>query len=386
MGVCSRGMSFAQSQEYLDELAFLTETAGARAIRSFIQRLDHPLAATYIGPGKLEEVRRALEESGATMVIFDDDLTPTQIRNLDRELQVKVLDRSSLILYIFSERARSAQARAQVDLAQYQYLLPRLTGMWEHLSRQRGGVGLKGAGEKEIETDRRIIRHRIDVLKKQLAQIEVQENNRRQNRSDFVRVALVGYTNVGKSTIMNLLSKADVLAENKLFATLDTTVRKVTVEGIPFLLSDTVGFIRKLPHHLIESFKSTLAEARESDILLHVVDASNPAFEAHMENVQETLRGLGIQDRTILTVFNKADRLDPEDREKLEASWYARAHTPAICLSAIEKWNLDKFRQRLREMILEKYQEKYPGGVHPLLNLHVYYQDPYAESVDPPSA
>ncbi|WNJ21409.1 GTPase HflX [Pontibacter sp. G13] len=374
IGVCSRGMTFEQSKEYLDELAFLTETAGAKAVRSFIQKLDKPINSTYIGSGKIEEVKQALEEANANMVIVDDDLSPSQIRNLDKELEVKVLDRSSLILHIFSERAQTAQARTQVDLAQYQYLLPRLTGMWTHLSRQKGGIGLKGAGEKEIETDRRIIRERISHLRKQLVKIDRQEETRRKNRSNFARVALVGYTNVGKSTIMNVITKANVLAENKLFATLDTTVRKVSLSGIPFLLSDTVGFIRKLPHHLIESFKSTLAETQESDILIHVVDSSHPNFEDQIRNVNETLKELEITSQRVLTVFNKIDLLDEDSRAHVENSWMTKDHQPAVCISARNKENLDDFRQILTDLLVEVYQEKSHGSPHPFLQQYQYYQ------------
>ena len=345
VGVCTREMRFEQAREYIDELAFLTESAGGKAVRSFIQKLDKPVTSTYVGKGKMEEIKEAIEEADADMVIFDDDLSPSQIRNLDRSLGVKVLDRSSLILHIFSERAQTAQARTQVDLAQYQYLLPRLTGMWTHLSRQKGGIGPKGAGEKEIETDRRIIRERIATLKKQLEKIDRQDATRRKNRGEFVRVALVGYTNVGKSTIMNRLSKSAVLAEDKLFATLDTTVRKVTLKGIPFLLSDTVGFIRKLPHHLIESFKSTLAESQESDILIHVVDVTHPQFEAQMANVHDTLKSLDIKDETLITVFNKVDLLEEEQREKMLDHWLLKEHRPAVCMSARSGWNLESFQQ-----------------------------------------
>ncbi|RMG20384.1 MAG: GTPase HflX [Bacteroidetes bacterium] len=374
-GVCRADMRFEQAKEYLDELAFLVETAGARAMRSFIQKLEKPLNATYLGKGKLEEIKVAIEETEANMLVVDDDLSPSQIRNLDKLLGVKVLDRSSLILHIFSERARTAQARIQVDLAQYQYLLPRLAGMWTHLSRQKGGIGLKGAGEKEIETDRRVIRQRINKLQKELVKIERQNLTRRKNRSDFVRVALVGYTNVGKSTLMNMLSKSAVLAEDKLFATLDTTVRKVVFSGIPFLLSDTVGFIRKLPHHLVECFKSTLAEAQESDILLHVVDAAHPQFEDHIQVVKTTLRELGIQDRSMLTVFNKIDLIDAEKRQELERSWYAKANTPVAFISASEKLNLQAFRQQLTELLVEKYTQKTHNGMpHPLLRDYRYYQ------------
>lgn len=374
VGVCTRDMSFEQATEYLDELAFLTETAGAKAVRSFIQKLDKPLNSTYIGSGKLEEVKEALEEAEANLVIFDDDLSPSQIRNIDKALGVKVLDRSSLILHIFSERAQTAQAKVQVDLAQYQYLLPRLTGMWTHLSRQKGGIGLKGAGEKEIETDRRIIRERITLLKDQLEKIDKQDAIRRKNRSEFVRVALVGYTNVGKSTLMNLFSKSEVLAENKLFATLDTTVRKVAFSGIPFLLSDTVGFIRKLPHHLVESFKSTLAESKESDILIHVVDASHPQFEDHIANVKETLRSLDIQDRPMITVFNKADLISDEEKEYLENSWLAKEHAPSVMISAATKWNVDVLRTMITDLLVEKYNQKSYNGQHHFLQNYQYYQ------------
>ena len=377
VGLCTRDMRFEQAREYLDELAFLTESAGARAVRSFIQNLDKPIPATYVGTGKLEEIRLAVEEAEADTVIFDDDLSPSQLRNIDKALggEIKILDRSTLILHIFSERAQTAQARVQVDLAQYQYLLPRLAGMWTHLSRQKGGIGLKGAGEKEIETDRRIIRDRIAHLQKQLAKIDQQDATRRRNRSDHVRVALIGYTNVGKSTLMNLFTKAGVLAEDKLFATLDTTVRKVTLYGVPFLLSDTVGFIRKLPHHLIESFKSTLAEAHESDILLHVVDASHPQMEEHMANVQETLRSLGIEEgeRTILTVFNKVDLLAPEAQRHLEATWFGRAHSPAVFVSAAEKWNLDTLRETLVNLLADKYRARQHGEEPLFLQNLSYY-------------
>ncbi|MEM7658106.1 MAG: GTPase HflX [Bacteroidota bacterium] len=375
VGVCSKDLTFERAKENLDELAFLTETAGGRAIRSFLQRLDRPINSTYVGSGKLLEIKEAIIEGEADMVIFDDDLSPSQMRNISKELDTKILDRSSLILHIFSERAQTAQARVQVDLAQYQYLLPRLVGMWTHLSRQKGGIGLKGAGEKEIETDRRIIRQRISHLKKQLEKIDRQDEIRRKNRSQFVRVALVGYTNVGKSTIMNVLTKAEVLAENKLFATLDTTVRKVSLQGIPFLLSDTVGFIRKLPHHLIESFKSTLAESKESDIIIHVVDASHPRFEDQMKNVEETLRSLGIENRTVVTVFNKIDQLSPEAQEHLETSWLAKNNAPAIGISAKERRNIDEFRNLLIEQLVEKYTERsHKGKLHPFLQAHQYYQ------------
>ena len=333
----------------------------------------NPVNSTYIGTGKLAEVKEAVEADEVDMVIFDDDLSPSQIRNLTDTLKVKILDRSSLILHIFSERAQTAQAKVQVDLAQYQYLLPRLTGMWTHLSRQKGGIGLKGAGEKEIETDRRIIRHRISHLKTQLEKIDRQDAIRRKNRSEFVRLALVGYTNVGKSTIMNLLSKAQVKAEDKLFATLDTTVRKVSLNGIPFLLSDTVGFIRKLPHHLVESFKSTLAESQESDFLIHVVDASHPKFEAHIENVKETLRSLDIRDKKVLTVFNKMDQVDEDLKNQLIESWYAQQNAPVVFISAETKWNLDVLREKITELLIEGYQTKSHNGQHHFLKNYQYY-------------
>lgn len=375
VGVCTAQMTFQQAKEYLEELAFLAETAGARAVRSFIQRRDKPVNSTYIGKGKLEEVKEAIESAQANLVIFDDDLSPSQIRNLDKSLGVKVLDRSSLILHIFSERARTAQAKIQVDLAQYQYLLPRLTGMWTHLSRQKGGIGLKGAGEKEIETDRRVIRQKISHLQKELKKIDRQELTRRKNRSQFVRVALVGYTNVGKSTLMNLLSKSTVLAENKLFATLDTTVRKVNLYGIPFLLSDTVGFIRKLPHHLVECFNSTLAESRESDILLHVVDVTHPHVEDHIRVVKKTLEDMGLGDRDTITVFNKVDMLAPEEREKIESHWVVKNNQPAICISAANKINMDTFRNLLTQKIVEHYENRAVNGeTHPYLNGHSYFQ------------
>ncbi|MEZ4828150.1 MAG: GTPase HflX [Bacteroidia bacterium] len=379
VGVCTRDMSFEQAKEYIDELAFLTETAGARAVQSFIQRLDKPVTSTYVGSGKLDEIKAAIEATEANLVIFDDDLSPSQIRNIDRALEVKVLDRSSLILHIFSERAQTAQARVQVDLAQYQYLLPRLAGMWTHLSRQKGGIGLKGAGEKEIETDRRIIRSRISLLEEQLKKIDKQDAERRKNRSEFVRVALVGYTNVGKSTLMNLFSKSDVLAENKLFATLDTTVRKVAFSGIPFLLSDTVGFIRKLPHHLVESFKSTLAESKESDVLIHVVDVSHPKFEDQIANVKETLRSLDIRDRTVVTVFNKADLLSEEARLHLQNSWLAKENAPSVMISAATRWNVEALREMITQVLVEKYNQKSHNGTHHFLENYQYYEMNHSE-------
>lgn len=302
------GISYDQMSEYLDELAFLAETAGAQTVKIFTQNLDKPVHSTFIGKGKLEEIRQYIEENETDMVIFDDELSPTQLRNIENELKgVKVLDRTNLILDIFASRARTAHAKTQVELAQYQYLLPRLTGMWTHLERQKGGIGLRGPGETEIETDRRVIRDKITRLKEQLEKIDKQKVTQRKNRGKLVRAALVGYTNVGKSTLMNLLSKSEVFAENKLFATLDTTVRKIAIRNVPFLLADTVGFIRKLPTHLIESFKSTLDEVREADVILHVVDISHPQFEDQMKVVNETLAELIKEPKPTIIVFNKID-------------------------------------------------------------------------------
>lgn len=373
VGVCQRGQSFQQAKEYLDELAFLSQTAGARPVRSFIQNLDKPISSTYVGTGKLQEIKDAIEESEANLVIFDDDLTPSQTRNIDKALEVKVIDRSALILHIFSERAQTAESRIQVLLAQYQYMLPRLAGLWTHLSKQKGGIGLKGAGEKEIETDRRIIRDKISQYKKKLVQIEKQSETRRKNRGQFVRVALVGYTNVGKSTLMNLVSKSKVLEENKLFATLDTTVRKVFFGQVPFLLSDTVGFIRKLPTHLIESFRSTLAEALEADLLLHVVDAHHPAFEEHMEVVRETLRDIGVSSQKIITVFNKYDLLEAERREYLVNSYIGKDAAPAIFISAQTRFNIDELRKLLYTEVRNLYAARPDHHQFYFLNQPAYY-------------
>lgn len=358
VGVCRQGQTFAQAKEYLDELSFLSQTAGAKPLRSFIQKLDKPISSTYVGSGKLEEIKLAIEENDANLVIFDDDLTPSQTRNIDKALEVKVIDRSALILHIFSERAQTAQAKIQVELAQYQYMLPRLSGLWTHLSKQRGGIGLKGAGEKEIETDRRILRNRIAHCKKELVKIERQGETRRKNRSSFVRVALVGYTNVGKSTLMNVLSKSKVLEENKLFATLDTTVRKMNFGRMPFLLSDTVGFIRKLPHHLVESFRSTLAEAQESDILLHVVDAAHPQFEDQIKVVKDTLDSIGIKDKMIITVFNKFDLLDEDTKAYIQRSYHSIENMPSVFISARTRWQIDALRELLTATIVQKYKER----------------------------
>lgn len=335
IGLLQKGQSDRQLTEYLDELAFLTETAGALTLRRFSQKLDAPDSKTFIGSGKLNEIRDFIAEHKVDLAVFDDELSGTQIRNIEKVLNCRVLDRSNLILDIFAKRARSAQAKAQVELAQYQYLLPRLTRMWTHLEKQRGGIGMRGPGESEIETDRRAIRDRLARLKEQLRAIEKQSATQRKQRGEFVRLALVGYTNVGKSTLMNLLSKSDVFAENKLFATLDTTVRKVVYDRIPFLLSDTVGFIRKLPHGLIESFKSTLDEVREADVLLHVVDISHPQFEDQIAVVKETLAELGTADKPTLMVFNKIDAyhyvpkeeddLTPETKENLSLEEFKKA-------------------------------------------------------------
>ncbi|MFK7971523.1 MAG: GTPase HflX [Bacteroidia bacterium] len=373
VGICQRGQSFEQAKEYLDELAFLSQTAGARTVRSFIQKLDRPNAKTYVGTGKLEEILEAIEESEANLVIFDDDLSPSQTRNIDKVLNVKVIDRSALILHIFSERAQTAQARIQVELAQYQYMLPRLTGLWTHLSKQRGGIGMKGAGEKEIETDRRIIRDKISQHKKKLIQIEKQSEIRRKNRDQFVRVALVGYTNVGKSTLMNVLSKSDVLEENKLFATLDTTVRKVFFGQVPFLLSDTVGFIRKLPTHLVESFRSTLAETLESDILLHVVDPHNIAFEEHMEVVRNTLRDIGVKSQRVITVFNKFDLLEEKKKAYLVDSYVGKDAAPAIFVSAKSGYNINELRKLIYSEVRNNYEARPDRHRFYFLNMPAYY-------------
>src|SRR5690554_422002 len=328
-----------KEQEYLDELAFLVDTAGGVVKGTFWQKMAHPDRATFVGSGKLDEIKSFVKAEEIDMVIFDDELSPTQLRNVERELGVKVLDRSNLILDIFAGRAKSAQAKTQVELAQLQYMLPRLTRMWTHLERQRGGIGMRGPGESQIESDRRMILNKISLLKERLKLIDRQAETQRKNRGQLIRVALVGYTNVGKSTIMNMISKSDVFAENKLFATLDTTVRKVVIENLPFLLSDTVGFIRKLPHHLVECFKSTLDEVREADVLLHVVDISHPSFEDHIRAVNETLKDLGALDKPTIMVFNKIDAYQSEQDETdqevmtltdFEKSWMNRHNSPAI--------------------------------------------------------
>jgi GTPase len=375
VALATREQSREKAEEYLGELAFLVETAGGVPVKSFIQSIDRPNVRTYVGSGKLDEIKQYVLAEEIDIVIVDDELGGSQIRNLEKELGCKILDRTNLILDIFAKRARTAHAKTQVELAQYQYLLPRLTRMWTHLERQRGGIGLRGPGETEIETDRRIIRDKISLLKKRLEDIDVQQTTQRKNRGKMIRVALVGYTNVGKSTIMNLLSKSDVFAENKLFATLDTTVRKVVVDNLPFLLSDTVGFIRKLPHSLIESFKSTLDEVRESDILLHVVDISHPEFEAQIETVNQTLSEIGAADKKTIMVFNKVDAYTYEQKdeddlspltkknyslEELKKSWMANNKLPSIFISATEKQNYQEFRSLLYDEIRDMHAIRYP--------------------------
>lgn len=366
----------AQATEFLDELEFLAETAGIRSVKRFTQRLSAPNSRTFIGEGKLQEIAAYIEDNEIDYVIFDDELTPSQLRNLDKIFSRKIYDRTSLILDIFVKRATTAYAKAQVELAQCQYLLPRLTGMWTHLERQRGGTGTRGgAGEREIETDRRIVRERISRLKDQLKKIDRQMAVQRSNRGSLVRVALVGYTNVGKSTLMNIIAKSEVFAENKLFATLDTTVRKVVLENLPFLLSDTVGFIRKLPHQLVESFKSTLDEVREADLLLHVVDISHPNFEEQLEVVKQTLQEIGAGDKPVFLVFNKIDAyhyipkeeddLTPATKknlplDELMRDWIAKADTPCIFISATEKFNIEKLRHDLYDMVREIHAGRYP--------------------------
>ncbi|HDP76335.1 MAG TPA: GTPase HflX [Bacteroidales bacterium] len=371
-------LPFQKEQEltdYLDELEFLTETAGAITLKRFIQKIDEPNPRTFIGSGKVQEISAYIEDNDVDMVIFDDELTPTQLRNLEHEFKRKVLDRTNLILDVFAQRAKTAYAKTQVELAQYQFLLPRLKRMWTHLERQRGGIGLRGPGEREIETDRRIIRDLIARLKEELSKIDRQMATQRKNRGSVVRVALVGYTNVGKSTIMNLISKSDVFAENKLFATLDTTVRKVVIGNLPFLLSDTVGFIRKLPHQLVESFKSTLDEVREADLLLHVVDIAHPSFEEQINIVNQTLHEIGTGDKPTILVFNKIDAyswtrkpdddLTPPPREnisleELKRTWISKKGTYTIFISAKQKINIDEFRALLYKMVREIHVTRYP--------------------------
>jgi GTP-binding protein HflX len=359
-----------QTKEYLEELQFLVDTAGAETVKTFTQKLQRPDRSTFVGSGRLEDIKAFVIEEEIDMVVFDDELTPSQLRNIENELQVKILDRNNLILDIFAGRAQTAQAKSQVELAQLQYLLPRLTRLWTHLERQKGGIGMRGPGESQIETDRRLILNKISLLKERLKLIDRQNETQRKNRVAMVRVALVGYTNVGKSTIMNMISKSEVFAENKLFATLDTTVRKVVIENVPFLLSDTVGFIRKLPHDLVECFKSTLDEVREADILVHVVDISHPNFEDQIRTVNDTLKDLGVKDKPTITVFNKIDAYQPfknetEHHEPLtlndfKHSWMAKNNSPAIFISATKKENVDEFRKLLYDKVVEIHAARYP--------------------------
>ncbi len=380
IGLITRTQDTEKVTEYLDELAFLAETAGAVTIKRFTQKLDHPDFKTFVGKGKMEEIIAFIKANDIQIAIFDDELTPSQLRNIEKVIGCRVLDRTTLILDIFAKRARTAQARTQVELAQYKYLLPRLTRMWTHLERQKGGIGLRGPGETEIETDRRVIRDKLARLRERLIEIGKQSVTQRKRRSEMVRVALVGYTNVGKSTLMNLLSKSEVFAENKLFATLDTTVRKVVIEDIPFLLSDTVGFIRKLPHDLVESFKSTLDEVREADILVHVVDISHPNFEEHITVVNETLQEIGALDKPVLLVFNKIDaykhvHLDEDDLsergpehltlDELKKSWMARGTNPVIFISAVEKQNIQELRAAMMGLVKQIHFIRYPNNKLP---------------------
>ncbi len=375
VGLVTKFQSMEKVEEYLNELEFLLETAGGQSVKRFVQALDLPNTRTYVGSGKLEEIVQYIRAENIRLVVFDDELGATQLRNLEKELECKVLDRTNLILDIFARRARTAHAKVQVELAQYEYLLPRLTRMWTHLERQRGGIGMRGPGEREIETDRRVIRDKIALLKKRLAEIDRQQTLQRKSRDQLIRVALVGYTNVGKSTLMNLLSKSDVFAEDKLFATLDTTVRKVVIDNLPFLLSDTVGFIRKLPHSLIESFKSTLDELRESDILLHVVDISHPEFEDQIQTVNQTLDEIGAGKKKTIMVFNKMDAFtikkttadthsldedQPISLDSLQQSWMAKANNPSIFISALHRHNYAELRKLLYDEIKDMHAIRYP--------------------------
>lgn len=373
VGLVQKDQTYAQVEEYLDELAFLADTAGATSVKRFTQKMQHPDSRTFVGKGKLEEIRDYVLGRNIDLIIFDDELTGSQITNIEKELKVKTIDRSDLILDIFARRARTAQAKVQVELAQYQYLLPRLKGMWQHLERQGGGIGTRGPGETEIETDRRIVKDKIALLRKRLTEIDKQSFTQRKDRGEFIRVSLVGYTNVGKSTLMNLLSKSEVFAENKLFATLDTTTRKVVFENTPFLLSDTVGFIRKLPHHLVESFKSTLDEVREADILLHVVDISHPQHEDQIGVVNKTLQELKAFDKPILTVFNKMDLYEsknfdewlPDDvrieiLRELREKWAHITDNNCVFVSALERSNIEALRTSIMEKVRAMYQVRYP--------------------------
>ncbi|MBA4745448.1 GTPase HflX [Muricauda sp. TY007] len=376
IGVMNQHQDEAKVKEYLDELEFLTYTAGGEVEKRFVQRIDVPNPKTYIGSGKMEEVRQFVKENEIGSVIFDDELSPAQQNNVEKLLRCKVLDRTSLILDIFAQRAKTSYARTQVELAQYEYLLPRLTGLWTHLERQRGGIGMRGPGETEIETDRRIVRDRIALLKKKLAKIDRQMETQRGNRGSLVRVALVGYTNVGKSTLMNVISKSDVFAENKLFATLDTTVRKVVLGNLPFLLSDTVGFIRKLPTQLVESFKSTLDEVREADLLLHVVDISHPNFEEHIASVNQILDEIDSSGKPCIMVFNKIDQYHPETideddlvterttahftLEEWKKTYFNKLGDKALFISALNKENMDEFRKRVYDAVRDIHVTRFP--------------------------
>ncbi len=376
VGVISQYGTEEQANEYLDELEFLAETAGAVSEGRFLQKLPYPNPKTFVGKGKLEEIKAYIDANEIELCIFDDELSPSQLRNIERVFEIKVLDRNNLILDIFASRARTSEAKAQVELAQLQYLLPRLTGLWTHLERQKGGIGMRGPGETQIETDRRIIQQKIALLKEKLQSIDKQMAIQRGNRGQLVRVALVGYTNVGKSTIMNLLSKSDVFAENKLFATLDTTVRKVVIENLPFLLTDTVGFIRKLPHQLVESFKSTLDEVREADILVHILDISHPNFEDHFNVVNETLNEIDKREKPMIIVFNKIDQYhyEPKDEDdlspkllsnyslaELERTWMAKLNkSRCIFVSAQEKINIEELKAILYEEVKQVFQIRYP--------------------------
>lgn len=373
VGLLQKNDTEERLHEHLDELEFLAQTAGAITLKKFWQRLPHPDNRTFIGKGKIEELADYIQFNSIELVIFDDELTGKQLGNIEKILKVKTIDRSDLILDIFARRAKTAQAKTQVELAQYQYILPRLRGMWTHLERQGGGIGSRGPGETEIETDRRLVKDKITLLRKRLTEIDKQNSTQRKERGEFIRVALVGYTNVGKSTLMNVLSKSDVFAENKLFATLDTTTRKVVLDRTPFLLSDTVGFIRKLPHHLIESFKSTLDEVREADVLLHVIDVSHPQYENHIAVVNETLQSLNAHEKPIILVFNKVDLYAEKNFDKwLEDSvkeelmndlfrkWDNLTHGNAVFISALHKENIEHFREFLLNKIREQYEVRYP--------------------------
>ena len=373
VGLVQQEQTYEQVEEYLDELAFLAETAGAVTVKRFTQKLKHPDSKTFVGKGKLEEIKNYTIGKNIGLIIFDDELTGSQILNIEKELGIVAIDRSDLILDIFARRARTAQAKVQVELAQYQYLLPRLKGMWKHLERQGGGIGTRGPGETEIETDRRIVKDKISLLRKKLSEIDKQSFTQRKDRGEFIRVALVGYTNVGKSTLMNLLSKSDVFSENKLFATLDTTTRKVVFENTPFLLSDTVGFIRKLPHHLVESFKSTLDEVREADLLLHVVDTSHPQYEEQIGVVNKTLQDIKAFDKPVVIVFNKMDLYEEKNIDEwierdvrqeilreLRERWEHETNGNCIFVSATERMNIDDLRTTILNKVRELYKIRYP--------------------------